>query len=343
MAVLRSDVIIPEIFTPYIEEAVTVRSDFLNSGVVQAAEVLNVNEGGDYVTVPNWDADLTGDAERLTDTSSLTPSKIGADKQVAPVLHRGRAWESRELAKLAAGSDPMAAIGNKVAAYITNQQQKDLLATLEGNFGALTSNSGAALESLTFDTSGTRSPMSPRHVAQARALLGDQGDKLTAVCVHSKTYYDLVERRAIDYVSAAEARITAATSNAANPAAFAGSVAAAYAGDYQVPFYMGLRVIVSDDVTVSGSDQAVYFFAPGAVGTGLQQGINTETDRDILAQSDAMAVTWHNLFHVMGTRYKVSTGGVNPTRATLATAANWERVFEIKNIGVVRGTVDPNF
>jgi hypothetical protein len=45
----------------------------------------------------------------------------------------------------------------------------------------------------------------------------------------------------------------------------------------------------------------------------------------------------------MGTRYKVSTGGVNPTRATLATAANWERVFEIKNIGVVRGTVDPNF
>lgn len=343
MATIRSDVIIPEVFTPYIEEAVTVRSDFLNSGIVQAAEALNVTEGGDYVTVPNWDADLSGDAERLTDTTSLTPSKLGADKQVAPVLHRGRAWEARELAKLAAGSDPMAAIGNKVAAYISNQQQKDLFSICEGVFGALVTNTGAALESLTFDTSGTRTPLGPRHVAQARALLGDQGDKLTAVAVHSKTYYDLVERRAIDYVSAAEARITAASSNAANPAAFAGSVAAAYGADYQVPFYMGLRVIVSDDITVSGSDQAVYFFAPGAIGTGLQQGINTETDRDILAQSDAMAVTWHNLFHVMGTRYKVATGGVNPTRATLATAANWERVFEIKNIGVVRGTVDPNF
>lgn len=343
MASLRSDIIIPEIFTPYVEEAVTVRSDFLASGVVAAAAALNVNDGGDYVTVPSWDADLAGDAERLTDTTSLTPGKIGADKQVAPVLHRGRAWEVRELAKLAAGADPMAAIGNKVAEYIRNQQQKDLLATLEGVFGALTSNSGAALVDLTFNTSGTRTPLSPKDVAQARALLGDQGDKLTALCCHSKTYYDLVERRAIDYVSAAEARITAASSNAANPAVFAGSVAGAFAADYQVPFYMGLRVIVSDDVTVSGSDQAVYFFAPGAVGTGEQQGLQTETDRDILAQSDAMAVTWHNLFHVMGTRYKVSTGGVNPTRTTLSTATNWERVYEIKNIGVVRATVDPNF
>lgn len=343
MATLRSDIIIPEVFTPYIEEAVTQRSAFLNSGIVVTDARLNVTEGGDYVTVPCWDADLTGDAERLTDTTSLTPSKIGADKMVGVVLHRAKAWESRELAKLAAGSDPMAAIGNKVAAFIGNQQQKDLLAVLEGCFGALTSNSGAALADLTFDTAGTRTPLSPRHVAQARALLGDQGDKLSAVCIHSKTYYDLVERRAIDYVSAAEARITAASSNAANPAAFAGSVAGAFAADVTVPFYMGLRVIVSDDVTVSGSDQAAYFFAPGAVATGEQQGLNTETDRDILAKSDAMSVDWHNLYHPMGTRYKVATGGVNPTRATLATAANWERVFELKNIGVVRGTVDPNF
>ena len=105
MATLRGDVVIPEIFTPYLIEATTVRNSFLTSGVVTALDALNVDQGGDKVTIPNWKADLSGDAERLTDTSSLTPGKITADKQVGVVLHRGRAWESRDLARLAAGSD----------------------------------------------------------------------------------------------------------------------------------------------------------------------------------------------------------------------------------------------
>ena len=79
MATVRSDVIIPEIFTPYLIEATTVRNSFLTSGVVTALDALNVTEGGDKVNIPNWKADLSGDAERLTDSTSLTPGKITAD------------------------------------------------------------------------------------------------------------------------------------------------------------------------------------------------------------------------------------------------------------------------
>jgi hypothetical protein len=43
--------------------------------------------------------------------------------------------------------------------------------------------------------------LGPRQVAKARALLGDQGDKLAAVGMHSAVYYDLVERKAIDYIT----------------------------------------------------------------------------------------------------------------------------------------------
>ena len=128
MATLRSDIIIPEVFTPYVIEQTTQRDAFLASGVVQPMAELNASEdGGDFVQVPFYKANLSGDFERLTDSSSLTPGKIEADKQVAAVLHRGRAFESRDLAALAAGSDPMAAIGNKIADYIANQRQKDLL------------------------------------------------------------------------------------------------------------------------------------------------------------------------------------------------------------------------
>ena len=48
MAVLRSDIIIPEIFTPYVIEQTTQRDAFLASGVVQPMAELNATEGGDF-------------------------------------------------------------------------------------------------------------------------------------------------------------------------------------------------------------------------------------------------------------------------------------------------------
>ena len=47
MATLRSDVIIPEVFTPYVIEQTTQRDAFLQSGVVQPLAELNATEGGD--------------------------------------------------------------------------------------------------------------------------------------------------------------------------------------------------------------------------------------------------------------------------------------------------------
>ena len=338
MATLRSDLIIPEIFTPYVIEQTTQRDAFLSSGVVQPMAELNATEGGDYINVPFFKANLTGDFEVLTDSSSLTPGKITADKQVGVVLHRGRAFESRDLAALAAGADPMAAIGAKVAEYIANQRQKDLIKCLEGVFGGLTSNTGAAFIDLSFDKTGMTA-LGPRQCAKARALLGDQGDKLTAVAMHSAIYYDLVERKAIDYVTNAEARGGGTVTATPDPV-FAGSIGGAYENP-TVPTYMGLRVIVSDDLAPTSTNYPVYFFTQGAIGSGEQMGLRTEVDRDILAKSDAMSIDLHYCFHPIGAKY--TTGTVNPTQAQLATITNWSKVYELKNIGIVRGTVTSNF
>ena len=338
MATLRSDLIIPEIFTPYVIEQTTQRDAFLASGVVQPMAELDAQEGGDYINIPFFKANLTGDFEVLTDSSSLTPGKITADKQVGVVLHRGRAFESRDLAALAAGADPMAAIAEKVAAYIANQRQKDLIKCLEGVFGGLTSNTGAAFIDLSFDKTGMTA-LGPRQCAKARALLGDQGDKLTAVAMHSAIYYDLVERKAIDYVTNAEARGGGTVTATPDPV-FAGSIGGAYENP-TVPTYMGLRVIVSDDLAPTSTNYPVYFFTQGSIGSGEQMGLRTEVDRDILAKSDAMAIDLHYCFHPIGAKY--TTGTVNPTQAQLATITNWSKVYELKNIGIVRGTVTSNF
>ena len=341
MATLRSDIIIPEVFTPYVIEQTTQRDAFLASGVVQPMAELNATEGGDFINVPFWKANLSGDFEVLTDSSSLTPGKITADKQVGVILHRGRAFEARDLAALAAGSDPMAAIGAKIADYIANQRQKDLLSALAGVFGSLGStSSSAAFFPLTIDGESGDTPtvLSPRHVAEAKSLLGDQGDKLTAIAMHSKVYYDLVERKAIDYVSTAEARGTSTTQSG-------GSLVAAYGGSIEVPTYCGLRVIVSDDVQTDGTgsttEYATYFFTQGAIASGEQMAMQTETDRDILAKSDAMSIDLHYVYHPVGAKWAVTT--VNPTRAQLETVGNWSKVYETKNLGIVRATNTSNF
>ena len=336
MATLRSDIIIPEVFTPYVIEQTTQRDAFLASGVVQPMAELNAAEGGgDFVNVPFYKANLAGDFEVLTDSSSLTPGKITADKQVGVVLHRGRAFESRDLAALAAGSDPMAAIGAKIADYIANQRQKDLLSCLAGVFGTVhTTSSSAAFFPLTIDgeSGDTPTALSPRHVAEAKALLGDQGEKLTAICMHSKVYYDLVERRAVDFVLATDISGGGATASG-------GSIAGAF-GSPTVPTFMGLRVIISDDVNTNGSgastEYATYFFTEGAIGSGEQLGLQTETDRDILAKSDAMSIDLHYVYHPIGAKWAVTDA--NPTRAQLQTVGNWSKVYETKNLGIVRAT-----
>ena len=306
------------------------------SGVVAPMAELNATEGGDFVNIPFFNANLSGDFEVLSDSSSLSPSKIGTGKQVGVILHRGKAFESRDLAAMAAGADPMAAIGQKIGAFIANQRQKDLLSCLGGVFGSVNSTtSSAALFDLTIDGGSGDTPtvLSPRHVAKAKALLGDQGDKLTAVCVHSAVYYDLVERKLVDYVLATDGNGGSATPSG-------GTISGAYGGGDTVPTYCGLRVIVSDDVQTAGSgastEYATYFFTQGAVASGEQAGLTTETDRDILAKSDAMAIDLHYCYHPVGTKWAVTD--TNPTRSVLETVGNWSKVYETKNIGIVRAT-----
>jgi len=337
MATLRSDIIIPEIFTPYLVEETTKRDAFLASGVVQPMAELNASEdGGDFINVPFYAANLNLTFERLTDSTSLTPGKITADKQRAAVVHRGNAIESRDLAAMAAGSDPMAAVGQKLASYIAHERQKDLLSCCAGIFGAVGDTSGAAFAGLAVDGASGDTPteLGPRQIVKAKSLLGDQGEKLSTIVVHPSVYYSLMERRAIDFIY----------DNNGQPdtSADSGSTAPAF-GSVQVPTFMGLRVIISSDVQTAGSGSSTeycsYLFTPGAFGSGEQMALRTETDRDIMAKSDALSFDLHYVYHPMGTRFAEVA---NPTAAQLSTVGNWTKVYETNNLGIARITSTSN-
>ena len=107
----------------------------------------------------------------------------------------------------------------------------------------------------------------------------------------------------------------------------------------EVPISMlSLAPEFSNATTGSGSstEYSTFFFTQGAVVTGEQAPIRTQTDRDILALEEAMAVDLHYIYHPVGLKYAVST--VNPNRTVLETVASWSKVYETKNIGIVRAT-----
>ena len=158
--------------------------------------------------------------------------------------------------------------------------------------------------------------------------------------MHSKVFYALKERKALDYVTNTEARLSTAATGASTINAFGGSSAGAY-GDVSVPQYMGMNIVVSDDIPKAGSgastEYAVYFFAQGSVATGEQAALETLVDRDVLAFEDVVSFKHAYIYHPIGTKWAVTT--TNPTRTQLETASNWSKVYDTKNIGIVRATV----
>lgn len=313
MAVTKiADVIVPEIFTPYVIEKTAEKSRILTSGIAVANPRLNelVTGGGTTIQMPYW-KDLSGADEVLSDQTPLTPGKIGADKDIAPLLLRGKAWGANELAGALAGDDPMKAIGDRVADYWARQEQKMLVSVLTGVFAA------ASMSKHVLDKSAATGGIDGPMVLDAKQLLGDSADQLQAIMMHSAVFTELQKQNLIQYTTTSDGKIA-------------------------FPTYLGYQIIVDDgmpvDTTGNTPIYTTYLFAKGSIGRGEGTPVSltpTETDRDSLAGEDFIINRRALVLHAMGVKWKGTPAGSTPSNAELATGTNWERVYEDKNIGLV--------
>lgn len=305
-----ADVVVPEVFNPYVIQRTAELSVLVQSGIVVPNAELDrlATAGGKLINMPYWN-DLTGDDEVLSDSGALTPEKITAKQDVAALLMRGKAWSANDLAKALSGDDPMRAIGDLVAAYWARMEQKTLINTLAGAMGA------ANMTDNVHDISAVvgKDTINGETVLDAKQKLGDNAGKLTAMAIHSATYTSLQKQNLIVYIP---------DSN----------------GVVNIPTYMGYRVIVDDGCPVAAGVYTTYLFGQGAIGRGEGQApVPTETDRDSLAGDDILINRRHFILHPRGIAFtSTSVAGASPTNAELATAANWNRVYENKNVRIVQ-------
>lgn len=323
-----ADVIVPELFNPYIINRTMELSALFQSGIVVNSPEFDAlaSEAARTHNMPFFE-DLNGESEATLEGVKMTPAKIGSNKDVSTTILRQKMWGATNLAAALAGSDPMRAIGNLVAAYWARDMQAELIAILSGVFGSFTegeegnTTTVCRMEDHILDLTGQKSEaakcISASAFIDACQLLGDAQSQLSGVAMHSATKSYLKKQNLI----------------------------ATERDSVGVEFetYQDRRVTVDDGCPVdSNGVYTTYLFGNGAValGNGSPVGhVATELDRDKMtgAGIDYLINRRAFILHPRGIAYTgVKREHVEtPTRNELAMAENWKPVYEPKQLRIV--------
>ena len=320
------DVIVPELFNPYVINRTMELSALVQSGIITNNSEFDAlaSQAAPTVNMPFFE-DLTGESEQIIEGTDLDENKITSNKDVAAIIRRAKMWSATDLSAALAGSDPMAAIATRVAQFWSRDLQKELVALLDGIFGTIpageegTPPAETRLASNLLDISGksgNAANWSGSAFIDAEQLLGDAKAQLTGICMHSATQAYLKKQNLIETVQPS------------NDVAF---------GTYQ-----GKRVIVDDGCPVKNGVYTTYLFGNGAIalGNGNPVGfVPTETDRakrkgsgvDYLINRKTMilhprGIAWQNA---------VVAKTEGPSRKEVADPKNWKPVYESKQIRIV--------
>lgn len=328
-----SDVIVPQIFTPYMQLLTEQKSRLIRSGVVVRDPALDqfLAGGGLTMNAPSW-KDLDDDADNVSSddpASTSTPNKNGAVNEVVVRLSRNQSWKTADLTSALAGSDPANAIANRVSDYWARRAQAAFVATMTGVFAdnaAAPAASEHVQNDMTFDVSGASyaagvTDFSAEAFVDACVTMGDSMEDLGVVFVHSIVYARMQKNNMIDFVPDATQQIN-------------------------IPTFLNREVIVDDSMPNSGGVFQSWIFGRGAVRLGMgTPRVPTEVDRKPEEGNGAGTEILYSrtewCIHPVGNRYAGTPANGGPSNANtsnnLANAGSWQRVFnERKQIKIAR-------
>jgi hypothetical protein len=343
--VALSDVVVPAIFAPYIQQQTQEKSRLIQSGAVARDQALDalLAGGGATFNSPSF-KDLDDDTERSatdnsgSDTSlqsgtAVTHNKMGTATEIQVRLSRNNSWSASNLAADLIAVDPMQAIASRVSAYWTRRLQAAMIATMKGVFAnnALGSPGGTGVQNdLTHDVSGASfvdgvTNFSAENFLDAAVTMGDSLDQLGLVFMHSIVYNRALKNNLIDFIP-----------DSTNQSA------------QGIATFLGRQVVVDDGTPFSAGVFETWLFGAGAVRLGLgapKTSPAVELFRDPHAGNghgeDVLfnRVEW--CIHPVGHKYAGTAPQGGPTNANssnnLANSASFVRVYtERKQIKVAR-------
>lgn len=329
-----ADVIVPEIFSPYVQLMTEEKSRLIRSGAIVRDPVLDQNLAGAGVTFqePSF-KDLDNDVENVsTDdpAQNSTPNKIGTTSEIQVRLSRNNSWSSMDLTSDLIAVDPMQAIANRVSDYWSRREQAAFIATMKGIYAnnATATDAYHTQNDMLFDVSGVAfsagvTNFTAEAFIDATLTMGDGLEDLTMVCVHSIVYGRMLKNNLIDFIQ-----------DSINGQAI------------RIPTFLGRELIVDDGMPFNAGVFDTWLFGRGAVrnGRGAPK-VPTEMDRVASAGNGSGQDVMHNRVEwclaPVGYAYIGTAPNGGPSNAAtannLAAAASWRRAFnERKQIKMAR-------
>jgi hypothetical protein len=322
-----ADIYNPLVFSAAEQEAQIELNAFLASGVMVEDPRLTAmaTTGGNIGELPffkplgtqepNYSNDVTGD--------SSTPNKITTAIMKYRLASQNQSWSTMDLAVDLALADPVQAITNRIGSYWATTNERRLIQSTMGILADNVANdSGDMVVNIATDAAGAATDaelVGNDVILDAQQTAGDHQAGFSAIAMHSVVYNRLRKQQLIDFIRDAD-----------NNTLF--------------QMYGNLRVIVDDSLSaVAGVNRITYttvIFGNGAVAAGMGRTSNpSELDRSPEkgnggGQSDLYSRR-ADIIHPLGFEFTSSSvAGQSATLAELATAANWNRVWERKSVPV---------
>lgn len=320
-----ADVVVPEVFTPYVQLTTEEKSRVIQSGAAVRNGEFDSSLAGGGLTFndPSWN-DLANDADNVGDDSETpaVPNKLTSNQEVQVRLSRNQHWKTADLSAALAGSDPSTAIANKVAGYWARRMQAALVATMTGVFADNTANdAGDYTNDITGAFSAGVTDFSAEALIDAVATAGDSLEDFSMLMVHSIVYAKMRKNNLIDFIRDSD-------------------------NDTRIARFGDLEVIVDDGMPVSTQDYDSWIFGPGAIQIGVgTPKVATEVTREALegagAGTEVLSSRIQQIIHPAGHAYAGTAANGGPSNAAtannLAAAASWNRVYpERKQIKIAR-------
>lgn len=328
-----SDVIVPEVFTPYMQLLTEQKSRLIRSGVAARDPALDqfLAGGGLTMNAPSW-KDLDDDADNVSSDDpavTSTPNKNGAVSEIVVRLSRNQSWKTADLTAALAGSDPVDSIAARVSDYWVRRAQAAFVSTLKGVFAdnaAAPTGTEHTLNDMTHDVSGVSyaagvTDFSAEAFVDAAVTMGDSMQDLGVLFVHSIVYARMQKNNMIDFVRDAVQEI-------------------------DIPTFLGREVIVDDSMPAASGVFESWLFGRGAVRLGMGAAkVPTEVERKPSEGNGAGTEILYSrtewCIHPVGHKYAGTASNGGPSNAStsnnLENAGSWMRVFtERKQIKVAR-------
>ncbi len=332
-----SDVVVPEIFTPYVQQLTEEKARIITSGVAVRDPAIDemLAGGGLTFNVPSF-RDLDNDTDRIsTDThagagryatagtEAPDPFKIQTDQEIAVRLNRNNSWSSADLAAVLAGTDPLDAIIGRVGYYWTRRLQAIVIATINGVIKDNVANDSGDYEN---DISGASfidgvTNFSAEAFLDSAVTMGDSMEDLVAVMVHSVVYNRMQKNNLIDFIP---------DSN----------------GVVNIPTFLGRSVLIDDGMPNAANVYDSWLFGAGFLRLGSSPPkVPTEIVREAGAGNGGGQEVLYSRnqwsLHPVGHAYTGTAASGGPGNGTganeLNVATSWNRVYpERKQIKFAR-------